>query len=798
MKRMLRTAAALLLGASLLVTGASAAATQFDDVPANHWAYSYVTRAAQEGLVSGMGDGVYGESEPLNLGEFATMICQLLYPEADDAYAGRSSYWWYQYVEAAYQKGDLNGTVAGNRRASDGAWTATVVEADMNRYDLAQIIFNVMNSQDWETPDTALVALALATIPDREDIPDSYQAAVAMAYAGGFLTGMDDKGTFGGEGSMTRAQAAVVLCALLDAKQEMDAPTYTNRAGKLVNGSDANEDNVRQAISGLRQEFYEFYIYDTERTYTSQRLGTASGGQGFAYMFSDRVFGALPAQEQDDPDQLKPGDLVSLDGEYQVVTDVSGNSYNYVSCDSLGIVYWRTDGRIDDIGSRDTIWTRYEGVVDRDLDVADVEDALADLEDEYYGERWTDDDYDSDVLGASYGYSEAFAYWISDELFGDLEDTKLDPDDGDVRLRDIRVGDMVRLWDEDDNGEIVYGIVLTVDTDKSRNEIQILFAEYDDHEDEYYIATGWVDFDDLYLVYTRYSDDQSSSVAPDDFTETDIKDALDEIEDDYLGTRWRKSSYNSDVLGRSSGYSEAFAYQISDELFGDQDETRLDPDSSSVWLDDIRVGDIVQLTGKDSNDETVYGIVLTVNEDDSRDQIQILFAEYDHKDYKDEYSIQRDWVDFDDLYWIYTRYSNHTEADIKDALDEIEDDYLGTRWRKSSYNSDVLGRSSGYSEAFAYQISDELFGDQDETRLDPDSSSVWLDDIRVGDIVQLTGKDSNDETVYGIVLTVNEDDSRDQIQILFAEYDHKDYKDEYSIQRDWVDFDDLYWIYTRY
>ena len=78
MKRMLRTAAALLLGASLLVTGASAAATQFDDVPANHWAYSYVTRAAQEGLVSGMGDGVYGESEPLNLGEFATMICQLL------------------------------------------------------------------------------------------------------------------------------------------------------------------------------------------------------------------------------------------------------------------------------------------------------------------------------------------------------------------------------------------------------------------------------------------------------------------------------------------------------------------------------------------------------------------------------------------------------------------------------------------------------------------------------------------------------------------------------------------------
>ena len=67
MKRMLKTAAAVLLGASMLVTGALAANTSFSDVPSNHWAYSYVTRAAQEGLVNGMGDGVYGENVPLKL-----------------------------------------------------------------------------------------------------------------------------------------------------------------------------------------------------------------------------------------------------------------------------------------------------------------------------------------------------------------------------------------------------------------------------------------------------------------------------------------------------------------------------------------------------------------------------------------------------------------------------------------------------------------------------------------------------------------------------------------------------------
>ena len=166
MKRMLKAAAALLLGGSMLVTGAMAAAPKFTDVPSGHWAYTYVSEAYENGLVSGKGGGLYGVNDALNIGEFATMLCGLLYPEADDPYAGKSSYWWYQYAEAAYLTGDLDGTVAGERRTSDGAWTATVVQQPMSRYDLAQIIANVMDSQDWPEPDATLIFLAMATIPD--------------------------------------------------------------------------------------------------------------------------------------------------------------------------------------------------------------------------------------------------------------------------------------------------------------------------------------------------------------------------------------------------------------------------------------------------------------------------------------------------------------------------------------------------------------------------------------------------------------------------------------------------------
>ena len=60
MKRALRAALALVLGAGMLVGSAAAASSLFADVPRTHWAYEQITRAADEGLVAGMGNGVSG------------------------------------------------------------------------------------------------------------------------------------------------------------------------------------------------------------------------------------------------------------------------------------------------------------------------------------------------------------------------------------------------------------------------------------------------------------------------------------------------------------------------------------------------------------------------------------------------------------------------------------------------------------------------------------------------------------------------------------------------------------------
>ena len=534
MKRTLRTAVAALLSVGILAGSVLTSSAAFTDVPSNHWAYTYVQKASTNGLVSGMGNNLYGVDNQLSTADFATMVCALLYPGEANALQGKSSYWWYPYVETAYVKGLLTGTTAGDSRASTGKWYSSVAEAKLTRYDMAQIIYNAQKLQGWPEPNSNYILIYMAAIPDWAQIPAKYQTAVVMCYAGGFLTGMDDKGTFKGNEAMTRGQAAVVLCAMLDAAKEQSAPTYNNRPGKLVNGKDATEENVTSALRELQREFYEYYIWDTQRSYTSAKLGTATGGQAFAYMLSDKVFGTLASEKVTKFSQLKPGDLVYFNSsdQYGVVTSVSGDKFDYVYCNGFGSVSWKGSGNIDNLGSRDAVYTRYEGEPDDVLANGDeateknVLRLLDDLADEYEdGDEW-DKRYESDVLGSARD-DEGFAYMISDEIFGDLDVDELDS------VYDMRPGDIV-YRDEADT----YLIVLDVDT---KNDA-FTYLYLDNNNVICWNDWDWLDMDRYDTVYSRYPTDADNDDDDDEVlsngkavTEKNVLALLSDLEDDYDG-----------------------------------------------------------------------------------------------------------------------------------------------------------------------------------------------------------------------------------------------------------------------
>lgn len=615
MKAVIRRGLALALGLCTLTIPASAAAS-FTDI-SGHWANSYITQAASKGLVSGIGNNQYGPELTLSNAEFITMVSNLFYAEQVKAQGTNPNGWWIPYMNVATAQGLLNGTTALQQGSASG-WTKAVADAKISRFDMAQIIYNLGNAQRWETPDAMSLVLSQLLIKDYSSIPTSYQMAVVYCFAKGFLSG-DQNSNFNGSDSTTRAQAAVVLCNLDKAKTAVTAPTYTNPS-RLANGLAATEENVADLLDDLQSDYPSYYQWDMTTTYTSQRLGVGSGNKGFAYMLSDKVFGGMPANPIDDPKDLRLGDVIALNNrsEYGVVWEVTSQSFSYVACDSNGWVYWNNDMDLDELDGNDIVYTRYLDMPEPD-DVlangkeatrANVEDILDDLkrDDDYEeGAKWYwDDEYTySDVFDDAFGH-EGLAYRISDEIFGDLEAFEIDDED------DIRVGDVIY-----DGKEKLYGVVVDVDY-RDREYTYVSLDDYDnDRGKVHWSFNGDFDYLDLDRCYTRYPEDVDYDYDRDDDRLTDgstitvshvrslLNEVLDDVDDDYRGYWDMKEKYNdSEVFNRAYG-DEAFAYYISDCVFGDRAYSYVD------GRDDLKVGDVIY-----DNKKERYGIVREVDTDE--------------------------------------------------------------------------------------------------------------------------------------------------------------------------------------
>ena len=186
--------------------------TRFSDVPVSHWAYDWINTAAVNGWVSGMGDGTYGVDRQLTYAEFSTMLVTAFYSDERAGWTGAESPWYVPYLEILYQNGVLQGSTLLN---SSTVWQQnTYVNTPANRYEMARLIYRIL-AEKGSLPTPEAIAQAEKNIADWASIPREYSSFVAASYASGLLSGMDSIGTFGGSQSMTRAQAAVVLCKLV-------------------------------------------------------------------------------------------------------------------------------------------------------------------------------------------------------------------------------------------------------------------------------------------------------------------------------------------------------------------------------------------------------------------------------------------------------------------------------------------------------------------------------------------------------------------------------------------------------
>ena len=753
MKAGLRRAIALSLGLCALTIPASAATT-FTDVPSNYWGYSYITEAASKGLVSGTGNGQYQPEAALTQTQFVTMVCNMFYSTAV-ANQGTSSQWWLPYMNVARGAGLLTNTTIAQQYSANG-WNASVDRTTITRYDMAQILANVATAQSWEAPDSLTLMYARLLIEDWDSIPSQYRNAVASSYARGFLTG-DENRNFNGEASTTRAQAAVVLCALDESRTTITTPTYTN-TNRLTNGLAATEVNVSDLLSGLRNTYPNYGSWNMDRSYTSRVLGTGTGSRAFTYMLSDQVFGAMRSTRLSDPKDLRVGDVVTLSGgQYGLVASTNDTSFTYVTCNSSGVITWGNTMNLRSLSSSNTVYTRYGSLPAGDNTLTDgsratesnVSSLLRDLEKDYeQGDRW-DEDYDSDELGNGDRHSKGFAFCISDEVFGDLESTRVRDVD------DLRIGDLIGVSfdnEDDEDDDYRYGIILDIDGRSSGSTFY--YASLDEDGDiDWDLSAKIRDIDEDYM-YTRYPDEDKDQ-ADDELTNGDpveekyVDDLLGEVLDDFDEDKWDlEDEYNSNVFPDADG-SEGFAYYISDEIFGDLDYEDV---SKPEYL---RVGDVICVDGQ-------WGVVESEDGDGcTYVTIDNSGVDYVDFDYSDEEYIEE----------MYTRYLDDNSADdledkISAELDDLYDSDKydeGVEWDEKYYDSDELGKASGYDESFAFELSDDLFGNRDHDVMDWSDIDEYL---RVGDIIY-----DEDGDVYGVVTQVQL--SRDRVRYVGLDSDNE-------------------------
>ena len=403
--------------AATLCTPTLAAGGSFWDVPPGYWAADYIQTLSEKELINGVGNGRFAPEETVSNASFVVMAMRPFLPalglEADELEDGGS---WYQgYLDSARELGLLS------------SCTFTDAQGPMSRYDMA--CFTAALGR--QVGLTAPAGAGGAGLADYATMPSERRQAVDYTCALGLLTGYSD-GAFHGEDSMTRAQAAAVLCRLMDA--------VPGQPGTVT--VESNSDNTSASIHCT----------------PSTKLWTGQQGRAWAFQVSSQAdMAACIAQAMDSypttliffsatPLEYNPLELLApyeithgLHNRIKAICynsyvfspeDTGGNYYEYrldLHYSAAGIVRMYREGVLDTLpDTKDMLWP--EEAADYTLLLQAVEEV-----EDTYGLTAASSDYDKAL--AAYRYLTencTYDYYMMSQSGNDLVhmfDSVLYPDE---------------------------------------------------------------------------------------------------------------------------------------------------------------------------------------------------------------------------------------------------------------------------------------------------------------------------------------------------------------------------------
>lgn len=343
-----------------------AQAAGFYDLPADHWAAAEIQQALDAGVVNGYGDGSFQPGREVTAAQFCAMLSRsFLAEETAAAEEGK-----YQAMEACLPV--LQGTSVEAAYRERGRHWDRFVNEPLTRYDMAQIIYNLVSERD-AAPGEESAQAAVPEIGDWDEIPEGFRAAVSTCWSMGLLRGQSD-GRFAGEDHLNRAQASVIwsrLDALFHGPREVPAdpdegvevremPAFglqgeetvqemmdrVNRAtplcqeGRLPNGKSRTEENIQELLELVKQGCPDGTVWSGTMRYDYKvpRLGPRQGCLSFGLAVSDFVFGEeTPITQHRNFRTLSAGDVLHIRFDsverVLILTSVDREEDTYTACE---------------------------------------------------------------------------------------------------------------------------------------------------------------------------------------------------------------------------------------------------------------------------------------------------------------------------------------------------------------------------------------------------------------------------------------------------------------------------------
>lgn len=192
----------------------------FDDVPASHWAYTYIYDLAGRGVISGYADGTFRSENLVTRAETAALLARLdgtEMPEESSVFADVPAGAWYGPAVAwAVEKEIVNGV-------DD---TRFAPEEPVSRQDLCVMLQRYMNAAEMKFavhPGDAsreeAGAEETAGAFQQEEIADYAKEAVEAFWQAGIIVSKE-AGLFRPQAPATRAETAKLLYMMLNAEKE--------------------------------------------------------------------------------------------------------------------------------------------------------------------------------------------------------------------------------------------------------------------------------------------------------------------------------------------------------------------------------------------------------------------------------------------------------------------------------------------------------------------------------------------------------------------------------------------------